>query len=204
MRTPIESADPSTLRLLDGLVASWVVLWLVVGTWSGYTLWQVSDLGLTVSRSGAALHTAGEAMEAVGNVPVIGERPAELGREVVTAAADITARGQEIRSQFRQLAVLLGLSIALMPTTPVAGLYLPLRLGRRREVLDLRRLLESHGRDPAVNRYLAERALDSLPFRDVRAISHDPFGDIANGRVERLADAELRRMGLDRWAGVGA
>lgn len=203
MRTSIRSADPSTMRFLDALVASWVVLWIVVGAWSGYTIWQVSELGLTVSRSGTALHSAGEALEAVGKVPVIGERPAELAEEVVTAAADITARGQEISSQFRQLAVLLGLSIALMPTTPVVGLYLPQRLDRRREVTHMRRLLERHGRDPVVDRYLAERALHSLPFHDVRAISHDPWSDIASGRVERLADAELSRMGLHRWTGAG-
>lgn len=201
VRPSIRAADPSTLRLLDSLVVFWVVLWVLMGGWSGFTIWQISDLGETVTTSGDALNSAGTAMESVGSLPVVGERAAELGGEVVVAAADISARGQEITSQLRQLALLLGLSIALMPTTPVAGLYLPLRLDRRREVAELRRLLEFHGRDPVVDRYLAERALRSMSFADIRAISPDPWADLAQGRVEALAEAELSRVGLTQWAG---
>lgn len=201
MRPSIRAADTSTLRLLDSVVVAWVVLWVVVGGWSGFTIWQVSDLGETITTSGDALHSAGTAMESVGSLPVVGERTAELGREVVVAAVDISARGHDVTSQLRQLALLLGLSIAIMPTTPVLGVYLPLRLGRRREDADLRRLLEIHGRDPVVDRYLAERALRSMPFADIRAISPDPWADLAQGRVEALADAELNRVGLTQWAG---
>ena len=136
MGLSLRTADQSTIRLLDGLVIFWLVLWLVVGGWSGHTIWQLSDLGDTVTSSGQAIGSAGEALEAVGGVPVVGERPAELGREVSTTGAEIELRGQLVKSQLRQLALLLGLAIALMPTTPVFGLYLPLRLSRRRSVRD--------------------------------------------------------------------
>jgi len=196
VRLSVRTADEATVRLLDGLVAFWLVLWLVVGAWSGYTIWQVSALGDTVSNSGAALHSAGEALQSVGDLPLVGERPGELGDEVVGTATEITARGQEIKSDLRRLSLLLGLSIVLMPTTPVLGLYLPLRLARRREIQELRRALARHGRDPAFDRYLAERAVHVLPYSTVRGISADPWDDIAHGRAQRLADAELARLGL--------
>lgn len=196
MRLTVRTADEPTVRLLDGVVVFWLVLWLVLGGWSGYTIWQVSELGDTVTTSGRALDSAGRALESVGDVPVVGDRPAELGAEVITTAEDVAARGQEVKSQLRQLSLLLGLSIALMPTTPVLGLYLPLRWARRRETAELRRSLARHGRDAAFDRYLAERALQTMPFTTVHALVGDPWRAIAEGRTGPLADAELERLGL--------
>ena len=136
MGLQLRTADQSTIRLLDGLVIFWFVLWLVIGGWSGYTIWQLSDLGDTVTSSGRAIGSSGEALEAVGGVPVIGERPAELGKEISATGVEVASRGQEVKSQLRQLSLLLGLAIALMPTTPILGLYLPLRLARRRSAAD--------------------------------------------------------------------
>lgn len=203
MRLTIRTADEPTVRLLDGLVVFWLVLWLVVGGWSAHTIWQVSDLGDTVTTSGEALDSAGRALESLGNLPVVGEGPAELGRETVTTAQDVAARGQEIKSQLRQLAVLLGLSIMLMPTTPVLGLYLPLRWARRRETAELRRSMSRHGRDAAFDRYLAERALQTMPFTTVHALVGDPWKAIDEGRAASLADAELERLGIRRPTSQG-
>lgn len=196
MRASIRTADEATVRLLDGLVIFWLVLWLVVGGWSGILIWQLSDLGNTVTNSGQALTSTGEALQALGELPIVGERPGELGDEVVSTAYDIAVRGQEVRTQLRQLAVALGFSIVLMPTTPVLGLYLPQRLARRRELLDVRRALTSDGLDPRLERYLAERAVDHLPYATVRRLSEDPWQDIAHGRSSALARAEIVRMGL--------
>lgn len=201
MRLTIRTADEPTVRLLDGLVVFWLVLWLVLGGWSGYTIWQVSDLGDTVTTSGQALDSAGRALESVGDVPVVGERPGELGSEVIATADEIAARGQEVKSQLRQLSLLLGLSITLMPTTPVLGLYLPLRWARRRETAELRQALSRHGRDAAFDRYLAERALQTMPFATVHALVGDPWRAIDEGRTAPLADAELHRLGLGRGRG---
>lgn len=89
-----------------------------------------------------------------------------------------------------------GVSIALMPMAPVLGLYLPLRLARRRELAAVRRALSTHGLDPTLERYLAERAVDHLPYATVRHLSDDPWHDIAHGRGRALARAEVVRMGL--------
>ncbi|MBA3989478.1 MAG: hypothetical protein H0X54_00325 [Propionibacteriales bacterium] len=198
MRATISTADESTIRVLDGLVIFWLVLWLFIGAWSAVTIWHVGDIGDTISNSGRALETAGTALTKVGSVPIIGDEAGELGNEVVTTAADVASRGQEVKGQLRQLAVMLGLSIIVMPTTPVVGMYLPLRLARRREISGIRQALAQHGGDARLDRYLAERALDHLPFTSVRSLSPDPWRDIAEGKATKLADAELERLGLRR------
>ena len=203
MRGAIETVDQSTIRLLDGLVIFWTVFWTVVGVWSAVTIWQISEIGDTVTSSGRALDTAGTALVKVGAVPVVGGSAGELGEQVVATAADISSRGQEVRGELRQLSLMLGISIVVMPTTPVVGLYVPLRLARRRETLAIRRALSQHGSDPQLDRHLAERALRYLPFTVVRSLTADPWRDIAEGNARRLADAELVRLGVHRPASPG-
>lgn len=198
MDLTIRSSDASTIRLLDGLVAFWFVLWLVIGGWAGHTMWSLSELGDTVSSSGRATQSAGQALQVVGGVPVIGEKPLELGKQISATGEEITQRGQQVKGQMRQLSLLLGLAIALMPTTPVLGLYLPLRLSRRRSVGQLRRSLQDPDEADSLDRYLAERAIRTLPYTVLHALVGDPWQAIESGRTRRLADAELARFGLRR------
>ena len=140
------------MRLLDGLVGLWLALWLLVGAWAAYTVWQLSDLGDTVTTIGQAVTSAGEALQDLSGVPVLGDKPGDVGSQVESAGADIADRGQRVRSQLRQLSLLLGLSIAVMPTTLTLGLYLPLRSARRREVVRLGAAPSRHGDDEASDR----------------------------------------------------
>ncbi len=201
MDSDVRTADQTTIRRLDGLVLFWLVLWLVIGGWVGYTLWQVSELGDTVTASGQAIGSSGGALESLGDLPVVGDRTAELGEEVAAAGDDIALRGQELQSQLRQLAVLLGLAIVLLPAAPVLAWYLPQRHARRRDVSEVRRLLNSVTDGAAADRYLAERAVRWLPFSVVQQIDRDPWGAVAEGRTRPLADAELQRLGLRRGRG---
>lgn len=201
MGLSMRAADTATVRLFDGVLVAWLLLWLVVGGWTGVTLWQLAELGDTVTSSGRAIASAGEALESLEEVPVVGERPAELGRETLATGTEIQARGQEIKGQVRQLSILLGLAVALIPTTPVLGLYLPLRLSRRRETQALARSLRDHGDDPALDRFLAERALRTLPYDVVHGLVGDPVTAMEDGRTRPLADAELARLGLSRRGG---
>ncbi len=198
MDQTIRTADVATIRLLDGLIGFWFVLWIVVGAWSGYTMWQLSELGDTVTSSGESIHVAGQALESLGGVPVVGERTLELGEEASTTGLDIADRGQQVTTQMRQLSLLLGLAIAFMPTTPVLGLYLPLRLSRRRDLRALEEGLRASDQDEVMDRYLAERAIRSMTYAQVHALVGDPWQALQEGRGRPLADAELARVGLRR------
>ena len=197
----LRTTDEDTVRTLDGLVAAWIVLWLVVGGWFGYSTWQLADLGDTVTTSGGAIESAGRALESLASVPVVGDKPAEFGTEVAATGAEVADRGQEVKGDLRQTAVLLGIAIAVMPTTPIAGLYLPLRLARRREVAAMRDALAEFDGQPAFERYLADQAVRTMPFATVRSLlaAHDSTtASPVEPWVRTLADAELARLGLHR------
>ncbi|MGA8994981.1 MAG: hypothetical protein WB441_11805 [Nocardioidaceae bacterium] len=200
MQTTIRATDERTLRLLDGLVVFWVVLWVVLGTWSGVTIWRVADAGDTISSSGRALASVGGGLQSLADIPVIGEKPRAVGEQVSTTAADVTARGQDLKGELRRLGVLLGLAIVAIPSAPVAGLYLPLRLARRREVAGIRAALARQPHDQGLDRYLADRARSTLSFDVVAGLGSAAEDDA--GRTRALADAELSRLGLARPAQV--
>jgi len=114
----------------SGAVAAWCALWLVVGIWTGYELWQLGDLGGAVAETGRSLGAAGDALEGLGSAPIVGERTEELGAQVTASSADIVAQAQAAQGSLRQLAVLLGLTVALVPSVPAVVL---LTLGGRRD-----------------------------------------------------------------------
>lgn len=106
-------------RSVDAAVALWVALWLVVGLWTGVEVWQLSELTMTVADSGRALDEAGTALQSLSSVPVVGGDAADLGTQVRQNGVDIVAGADQAQGSFRRLAVLLGVTIVLVPTVPV-------------------------------------------------------------------------------------
>jgi hypothetical protein len=78
----------------------------------------------------------------------------------------------------------------------VLWIYLPPRLAYRADVAALRRRLDTGPLDDALTAYLARRAVDRLPYQQLAVLTADPEGDLAAGRHETLARAELDRLGL--------
>jgi hypothetical protein len=193
----MHSADASTLRRWDGVALFWVVLWLVVGCWSGVQIHQLTGLADSTVSSGRALATAGQALSTLAEVPVIGETTGRLGDEVSQTAEDITAGGERAGRSVRVLGVLVGLSIALGPVGPVLLLYLPLRMAQRRQTRDVVAALRA-GHGTGLSAQLAHRAVSHLSPSELSTVSDDPVGDLLAGRYEQLAAAELRRLGIDR------
>ncbi len=116
-------------RPRDALALFWVTLWLAVGTWVGYEIWQLSSLGTALARTSSSLETSGQALQELRGVPVIGHTTGTIGDELRTTAARAEAVGQDAREHTRRLAVLLGVAVALGPAAPVLVLHLPRRLG---------------------------------------------------------------------------
>lgn len=196
MLTSGRGTSRSTLRLLDALALAWCAVWLALGIWVGRELWQLAGLGETLARSGSALDSSGRALQELREIPIIGQTPGRIGDQVRATAADVVTQGNEATGSARRLAVLLGLTVALLPLTP-ALLYLPLRLraGRdRREVRDLLSRLDER----EVDAHLARRALQEVPYPDLLRATATPERDFAAGRHRPLADLELSRLGLGR------
>lgn len=180
----------------DGVVAFWVVFWVVVGTATGYLVWQLTGLSAGVIDAGKALDTAGKALRDLSSVPVIGGRTGELGNRVSETAASVRAGGTSALTSVRGLAVLLGIVVALGPVSPVLVGYLPRRLAWRREVREVSAALEAPATHDAAVAQLARRAVHNLGIRELLAITPDPEADLAAGRCRPLARAELERLGL--------
>lgn len=185
------------MQTWDGIMVFWVVLWLVVGVWSGFQIFALTGLADSTVSSGRALQTAGEALGSLADVPIIGDRTGELGQEVSETGRGVVASGTEAGRSVRMLGVLIGTAVALGPVGPVLLFYLPVRRARRQEVSDVAAALRGPGAGPQLRAQLAHRAVANLSLRELGAISVDPVADLAGGRHHELARAEVVRLGLD-------
>ncbi|MGI8750142.1 MAG: hypothetical protein ACR2J6_06290 [Thermoleophilaceae bacterium] len=164
------------------------------------TVEGLRSLSDTTSDTGRAIARSAATLESLGNVPVIGGEIDKTAREVRDAGEQITRQGDDTRSGIERLALLLGLSVALIPVVPVLWIYLPPRVARGREQHALERLLATGRDDPAFERLLAHRAAHNLSYRQLRQVSSEPWRDLDEGRYGELARAELHRMGLQAKA----
>lgn len=196
MRWTGRGADATALRAWDGILFFWAVFWLVIGAWTGYKIFQLTGLTESTVQSGHALQKAGQALQNLADVPLIGDKTAALGDQVGTTANGIVDSGTQARQSVRGLSVLIGLAIALGPTGPVLLFYLPMRVARNREVRAIKQALNAGTAGPGLQAHLAQRAVANLPFSQLRTVSSDPHSDLAAGRHQDLARAELRRLGL--------
>ncbi len=196
MRTFIRTTDAWALAVLDGFVVFWIALWIVLGLLTGSQVWRLSSVSDSAQASAVAADTAGEALQSLSGLPLVGDRSGRLGDEVRAAADQVRVSAAQTDVTLRRLGFLLGASIILIPLTPVFGMYLPNRLTRSREVRALRRRLRRGAMDPPLQAYLARRAVDVLPYQQLCLVTDDPTGDLQDGRHDALARAELARLGL--------
>lgn len=184
------------MRLLRIAFLVWAVAWICLAGYTAYEAYALRSLSNTVVKAGTAVDTTGKALQGIGDIPFVGGRVHTLADQVRAAGQSAVASGRSSRGSVLTLSVLLGIAIGLIPTIPVLALYLPLRLAWRREQRALARALREHGDDPLLDEYLARRAVDNLPYRELRDVTETPWEDLQAGRFRMLADAELRRLGF--------
>lgn len=112
-------------------VVAVAVLWSATWIWVGFQvaaevrgLRQLSD---TVVSVGQAAQESAEAIASLDGVPLVGDRLQEPVRQIRQAGASAVESGRASRSSASNLSVLLGVSIAVIPSTPLllfAGLWL--------------------------------------------------------------------------------
>jgi hypothetical protein len=185
-----------TIRIVDGVLVIWAVAWVLIGQAVARDVRNLSSLSDTVVRAGTAVGETGRALRALEGLPFVGERIAELAGQVDAAAAQAVRSGRDSRRSVEDLSVLLGFSVAVIPTLPILAMYAPFRISRVREVRALRRAAARARGDPTFEEYLAHRAVQNLPFHKLCQITPNPWRDLEAGRHSALADAELRRLGL--------
>ncbi len=177
-------------------VGLWVIAWLVVGVVTGLQVRNLTEVSDSIVESANALDTAGVALQDIGRLPVVGERPRQLGDQVRRTAVEVGEAGASSRETVRWVSVLLGGALVLIPVVPILAVYVPRRLALRRSRRALARALSAPGPDPVLEQFLAIHAVQNLPYDTLRQVSTDPWGDLQRGSYRLLANAELTRLGL--------
>lgn len=184
------------LHLLDIGLAVWVAAWIGLGVAIGINVHALTRLSHTVVADGRAVQTVGKSLAPLGSVPFVGGTLHTAAQQIQNAGAGTVAGAQSSASSIRTLSVLLGIAVALLPSIPVFGFYLPMRLERRRESRALRGALRRHGTDPAFQTFLARRAVAALGYHRLRQLTTAPWAE-PNGDFQALAAAELERLGIN-------
>ena len=125
--------------VLDAVLALWVAGWIVLGVVVGREVQGLETLSETTVTAGRALDSAGQALGAVANLPLVGENVRELAARTREAGQSAVASGRESRDSIHDLSILLAVAIGLVPSVPYVLLYLPLRLSWRRQLVASRR-----------------------------------------------------------------
>ena len=129
------SAPPSRafVVLLGVFVVVWTVIWILMGIWTQREVRTLRQLSTTVITSGRAVQQTGDALQGLSSIPFVGGDVGRVGRQVSAAGIDARRSGRSSRTAVDNLATLLGVSIALVPTVPmIALLIVTLRLVRER------------------------------------------------------------------------
>lgn len=170
---------------IDAAIAGWLIAWIVMGIQVGREVAQLGNLSDTAVLAGDAIEQTADVLDQVGRIPLVGTPVGDLADSIRRTGRSARQNGAATRDDVDDLSVLLGLSIALIPTIPLAAVWIPLRLRWRRERQAVGRALATGS--PDLERLLAERARTSLPLDQVLALDADR---------EALAQAELERLGL--------
>lgn len=182
-------------RLLTIALGVWAVLWLAAGCITAVQIRNLDQLSDSLAQSGQALDTAGSGLQVIGRLPIVGERPKQLGDEVRVAAEEVRLAGASSRETIRWVSLLVGAALVIIPIVPAATWYAPLRsAARQRRALGT--ALDHIDQHPRLEEFLARRAVQHLEYDELRSVSQDPWGDLDRGSYRRLANAELTRLGL--------
>ncbi|MGH3051292.1 MAG: hypothetical protein ACRDLK_14140, partial [Gaiellaceae bacterium] len=151
----------------------------------------------TVAKAGVATASTGKAIQAIGSIPLVGATVGNLGAQAVAAGHSAEVSGRSSKTTIDQLAVLLGLAVGLIPTVPLLALYLPLRRSWRRDRRAVGQAVAQWDGEPGLEEFLARRALAHLPYHELRDLADEGSAAFDDGARDRLAAAELHRLGLD-------
>jgi hypothetical protein len=193
----------------DVATLTWVAFWISIGISLYAFLAQLATAGRFITDSGTGLHGIGEQLGgALQGIPLVGEGAADGVRAGFSAAADPMIQfGGDLERLLIIIAALLGLLLAAVAVVPWLNRYLPWRIAAWRRlnagarVIRRRRFAGSAPiAEAELERILASRALHRLEYDELLEFTPDPFGDWVAGRHERLARAELDRVGLQAIA----
>jgi hypothetical protein len=195
---------PAFLRVVGDLSA---VLWSLGWAWLGWLIYQ-TVMGLEAIADG--ITSTGQTFNnwidsfrhaVPGGIPYLTKFLLDTADALQHFSGDnLISAGHNIHDAIFRLAIALALFICVPPILLVLLPYGTWRWRDMREIgaaLAFVRIASVTGRAEQARAVLAMRAVTMLSFRQLMSASADPVGDLAEHRYERLANAMLKRAGLD-------
>ncbi|HUY73510.1 MAG TPA: hypothetical protein VMW11_03255 [Candidatus Dormibacteraeota bacterium] len=195
---------PAFLRVLaDTITVVWTIVWAYLGWLIYQTVMGLEGIADGIANTGATFNgwIASFRHAVPGGIPLLTQFLLDTADTLKKYSGDpLVSAGHNIHQAILQLAIMLALVIALPPILLVMIPYAGWRWRDMRETgaaLAFVRIASMTGRADQARAVLAYRAVSTLSFRALMSASADPVGDISERRYDRLANAMLKRAGLD-------
>lgn len=117
-------------RLLDTILAAWVVVWILAGVLVWHEVRGLSPLADTVAVAGRSLDDTAAALRGFSNVPLVGTSLRRVAGDAHATAVSARQSARDGRHSVDRLAVILGIAVPAVAILPLALLYALVR--RRR------------------------------------------------------------------------
>ncbi|WP_106818790.1 hypothetical protein [Janibacter massiliensis] len=180
----------------DLLVGAWCLAWAWVGTVVHRATMRLAAPGHRLEEAGRDFRGRMDgAGSQVDDLPILDDRVAGPFREAAGAGTSIETAGHDLVVAVERLALLLGLTTALLPILVVGGWWLLRRVRFARLAGASQRLVDGA---PDLDLF-ALRAMANQPLPRLAAITDDPAGAWRAGDarvIRELALLELRTVGL--------
>ena len=187
-------------QVADVATLLWVLFW-------GSIVWRLFQFLASFAEAGRTIRSGGEQMiesgrdlgDSLAGLPLVGSQLDGIARSAFAAPGQpLSEFGSQLEQFILVVAVVLALLLALVTLVPWLTRYLPWRWERLQRLRAGRRAirLAPQADDATIERLLAMRAVGRLDYSTLLGYTPDPLGDWANGRHDRLAEAELASVGL--------
>ena len=177
----------------DLVVLAWTAAWVAAGVALNRLVEKLAVPGERVEQAGGSFAgDIAEIQQKVGRLPVVGDELQDPFGRLAGVGRTLAAAGVTQQEVVHQLALWLGVVVAVVPIVALLLVWLPSRVSWAREAGAASRLRM----DGADLELFAIRAVANRPLRDLHRVTPDPAGDLRAGEYQALADLELRALGL--------
>jgi hypothetical protein len=189
-----ETAGLRARQLLGDLaVLAWTAAWVAAGVALRRLVEKLAVSGARVEQAGSDFAgDVAEIQQKVGRLPVVGDELQDPFGRLAGVGRTLAAAGVTEQEVVHQVALWLGVMVAVVPVVALLLAWLPRRVAWAREAGAASRLRM----DGADLELFAIRAVANRPLRALHRVTPDPAGALRAGEYEALADLELRALGL--------
>jgi hypothetical protein len=123
----------------DVLVIAWILLWIALALAVTRQVEGLTSVSDTIDAAATAVDGSADALGPLARVPIVGDQVRRTQARIRAAAALAWMDARTSRGDIRRLGALLGWTVAVAPTVPVAAAYGAFRVVDARRRRDRRR-----------------------------------------------------------------